>query len=274
MALPKMKNQAVHIGLRQYVDNPSGKGSSYLASRKMIRQSLNVSFVQLLQRHRNVFYAVPYVFPSKDILFHVKVPSEGYTDNKIAYDILFLIKFEKDKRYSMRDIQVFSNSPSFLYTYAYVMYHDNLMIPECINKFPMICLTQPPVVRNPVESLGYEKSTYCAARYLLDGFCLTDNYINRHGKKVSGMSDQIISKLLGSISDPERLVSLYAFGKRLKAKKPKRPMTSQEKQMYEKNKRLMVKQNKEMKPKVSLLKKAPKAKLTAKRAKEKLLKKK
>ena len=268
MALPAKKKTPIKISLRQYIDNPY-RGSAFLASRKAIKSGLNLTFIKLLNTYRTQFFAVPYVYVNGDILFHVRVPSEDFKSNKLYYDVLFKIINDPTQRYSMRNVRMFSNSPSFIFTYAYVYYHDDLVIDEFASKLPIQALTQPPTVRNPVEALGYEKSTYIAARYLIDGFCLTDNYITKFGKKMNALEER---NLLIQIADPDKIVQIYALAKHEKAKNP-RVVDKVRDQKRRDMRREFVKNAKAHKPKsvgTIMGKKAPRAKITAKKAKRNL----
>lgn len=229
MALPLKKYNPTRIHLRQYVSNPY-KGSAFLASRAKIKDGLNMTFLKLLQNYRKEFLAVPYIYSDGTVLFHVKVPSETFKINKIAYDVLFLFSNEPSdigKRHSLRNVTMYSNSPGFLYTYAYVYYHQHLIVDFMADQIPMIALTQAPMVRNPVESLGYEKSTYIAARYIIDGGILNDSYIARFGKKIDYTMEQ---KLKNMIPSSENLVKIHQYTRRMQAKKPRIPMSAVEKE--------------------------------------------
>jgi hypothetical protein len=267
-----MKKQPIKMSIRQYVDNPSGKGSAFLAKRATIKQGMNMTFIKLLQKHRQQFFAVPYIYPNGDVLFHVKVPSEEYATNKIVYDVLFRLYADNNNRYSMRNMRVFSNSPSFLYTYAYVYYHSDLIInePNLVSKLPSIAITQPPTVRNPIESLGFEKSTYVAARYLLDGFILNDSYINRFGIRINPIEER---RLLTAVANPEVLVALYAHAKDLQVKKPRNPINTKKREAREKMRQQYIQKERANKPKKTgfIFKRAPQSKITAKQAKRSLM---
>lgn len=267
-----MKKQPIKMSIRQYVDNPSGKGSAFLARRGAIKQGMNLTFIKLLTKYRQQFFAVPYIYPNGDILFHVKVPSEDYSNNKITYDVLFRLYADGSTRYSLRNMRVFSNSPSFLYTYAYVYYHSDLIIqePNLVSKLPTIALTQPPVVRNPVESLGFEKSTYVAARYLLDGFVLNDSYINRFGKRMNPIEE---TRLLSAVANPETLVALYAHAKDLQVKNHRKPVDQKKRADREKLRQNYIQREKANKPKKTgvIFRRSPQSKITAKQAKRSLM---
>jgi len=200
----------------------------------------------------------------------VRVPSEDFRSNKLFYDVLFRIDNDPTQRYSTRNTRMFSNSPSFIFTYAYVYYHDDLIIDEFAEKLPMTALTTPPTTRNPVEALGYEKSTYIAARYLLDGFCLTDNYINKFGKKMNALEER---NLLYQIADPDKIVQIYALAKHEKAKAPK-VIDNDRDTRRQKMRQEFIENAKKNRPKPVgniLTRKAPRAKISARRAKRSLM---
>lgn len=208
------------ITLRQYIDNPSGKGSAYLANRGAIKQGLNLTFIKLLRESRKAFSATPYIYDNGDLLYHVKVPSEFYKDNGITYDVLFLLEHSSARR-AQRNITLFSNCPSFVYTYCYVYNKKGLLIDDFKDKLPDMALNTAPSVRNPIESMGYEKSTYIAARYLMDGFCLNDTYVNRYAKR---MTDDVQTKLENRLADPETLVAIYQHAKYQQSKTHRKPL--------------------------------------------------
>jgi hypothetical protein len=266
MALPVKKNKAIKISLRQYVSNPYF-GSAFLASRKAIKIGLNQEFIELLRRDRMKFFAIPYIYTNGDILFHVRIPSTEYKYNKLHYDVLFKIKADPARKYALRDVEFFSNSPSFIYTYAYVYYHDHIVIDEFASKLPIMSLTVAPEIRNPVESLGYEKSTYFAARYLIDGHALTEQYIEKYGKKMNKLMEYDI---LNKIADPKDIEQIYALGRQLQAKKS--TISQQRTRHRESLQRDFVQHAKKTKPKGSgkIMAKKPRAKITARKAKRKI----
>jgi hypothetical protein len=266
MALPAKKNKAIEISLRQYVSNPY-RGSAFLASRKAIKAGLNQAFIELLRKDRMKFFAVPYIYPNGDILFHVRIPSTEYKYNKLHYDVLFKIKADPVRRYALRDVEFFSNSPSFIYTYAYVYYHDHIVIDEFASKLPIMSLTVAPEIRNPVESLGYEKSTYFAARYLIDGHALTDQYIQKYGKKINKL---IETDIMNKIADPDDIVQIYALGRQLQAKESS--ISQQRTKHREKLQRDFVQHAKKTAPRSSgkILAKKPRSKITARKARRSL----
>ena len=64
-------------------------------------------------------------------------------------------------------MQIFSNSPSFLYTYAYSYLKQGLFAREFKRKLSSRVLTDLSKVRNPYGILSYDFSIYCALRYII-----------------------------------------------------------------------------------------------------------
>ena len=67
---PSAKDPANVMTLMQYISNPTGKGTAYVANRAAIKAGLNMTYIKLLREHRKNFYAVPYMYGNKDILFY------------------------------------------------------------------------------------------------------------------------------------------------------------------------------------------------------------
>jgi len=154
------------------------------------------------------------------------VPSEFFKDNKITYDVLFLLKYDKQLERKNRQMYVYSNSPSFVFTYCYVYNKHGLLIDKLKDKFPTEALTMAPEIRNPIQSLGFEKSTYIAALYLLHGGCFSDAYINRFGKSMTDMLEMLTFK---KIADPEQLVAIYQHAQYNSRKTHRKQLSANEK---------------------------------------------
>ena len=261
-----------NLTLMKYVTNPTGKGSAFVGSRAVIKQGLNATYIKLLRESRKAFYAQPYIYSNGDILYYVKVPSEYYKTNKIAYDVLFLLEYDATKRRQHREIKMWSNCPSFIFTYCYVYNQHDLIIDAFKSKLPVEALTKAPEVRNPIGSYGYEKSTYIAARYLLDGACLTDTYINRFGKTMTPLNQ---SDLLKKLADPDLLVAIYQHAQYMQRKTHRKPLSADEKKQRNEQLKKYQKDEKDNQPKSGfIVHKAPRANLTAKKAQKAITNKK
>ena len=221
MAIQKRTIHPQKLSVLDMVNNPTGKGSAYVYSRAKIKQQLNTEFIYLLRNYRKHFQCTPIIYPDDRILFVMKCPSSDYKHNKIVYDVLIEVPADKTRRPSLRPAKFFSNSMSFVFTYAYVFNQSDLLIDRFSKLLPQQCLVQYPSIRNPVGSLGYERSLYFCARYLLDGQCLSPSYIRKHGvKAIIGIDNRIKNQ----IADVNKLIAIYQHSKDLQVKNHRKPV--------------------------------------------------
>lgn len=151
----------------EYLDNPMGKGSTAISNRNLIKTDLNTRYDKLLKRHKD--FKHNQYFDGVNYYIHVFVPSESEREN--TYDVVIELSPLEDsnkiettlKNYQMR---VFSNCPSFTYTYAYVYNDNGMLIPFLRNRYKNIVLTDNPQVKNPGEVINYDKSIYFACKYI------------------------------------------------------------------------------------------------------------
>lgn len=267
-----INHQPLHISLMQMIQNPSGSGSAYLAARYRIKQAMSAMYIKVLSKYRKQFYAVPYLYDDGRILFHVKVPSEAYNINRISYDVLIEFENKPGVRLSNRNAKFFSNSPSFIFTYAYVFNQKSILVDKFKQKLPTQCLTQPPVIRNPVESMGYEKSIFIAGKYLVDSMALSDTYIKRFGKKMNALTE---IDLLRRLADPDTLIAVYQHAKYLQAKTHRKPLSQSEKRRRDDRNRKFAETQKRNRPEgrkgLFGIRVAPRPALNARKAKKYML---
>jgi hypothetical protein len=101
----------------------------------------------------------------------IKIPSESQKDSKVEYDVVirFFTDNERDKKSeNLRNyyIQFFSNSPSFIYTYAYIYNKRGYLVDTMYRKLDANYIDTPPTKTNADMTLTYDKSIYYACRYL------------------------------------------------------------------------------------------------------------
>jgi hypothetical protein len=158
--------------LRDFMDNPMGKGSTAIQSRQLVQRDLNQRFTKLMsQDGKKMDVDVFKDINGDNYYFHLKVPSES--DKKMhVYDVIVQFTTDgnkdlrNDKNLNRYSIKLFSNSPSFTYTYAYAFKLYGALADGLDNKFKDIVFEQPPITRNPGSVIGYEKTTYFACLYL------------------------------------------------------------------------------------------------------------
>ena len=158
-----------NMTFQQFLQNPTGPYSSFFGKRENIKRDLEERFYKLLQSARNKDFKHDIYRDGNDYYFAFKIPSEKY--NKIEYDVVIRLYPKETAVISEStllnyNIQFFSNSPAFVYTYAYVSNKDKMLIKFLSGKLGSKALNDPPKVRNPIEIYGFEKSIYFSLLYI------------------------------------------------------------------------------------------------------------
>lgn len=171
------------MNIREYVDNPMGKGDSSIPNRKQLIDSLELKYAKLIKHKGNDIKLHIYKTGNKqdDIYFHLVIPTE--TERNNTYDVVFLFrdpgKAHRDElSISKYDVLVFSNSPSFAYTFAYVYNKHGLFIHSLAGKLGKEFMKNEPEVRNRYEIINYEKYVYFGARFILDSKRLNRSFMD------------------------------------------------------------------------------------------------
>lgn len=207
--------------MKQFLQNPSGKSSAYFARRDLIIENLENRYYKILKEYGT--YIKLHTFKDgSDFYFFFKFPSEKFGD-KVMYDVIIQLipigNAQSDFTLSNYALKVFSNSPNFLFTYAYIYNQDGIVINWLKDKVGKMALNNPPTIKNPSESYGFEKSVY---------FCLL--YIREHRLiHKSSFKDEKLSKkkVLDNISSCENKIKEYNKEKgRVSAEKKKKKTTS------------------------------------------------
>lgn len=240
--------------IKEFFNNPAGKGSAILninATKAKFEDKYNIIHKKITHKT----FAV-----KNDIYILVNIPSsvEG-----IMYDVL--LKFEKNKK-SLgttildMEMQLFSNSPSFLYTYANAYDKQKLFIRECKKKLSSKMLSDIAKTRNPYGVLSYDFSIYAALHYIL-----SNGYTNIDDLKMNDFFKCDLNTVLKYVKNAEVLQ------KNRKVQKDYNKMMEQEK--LKKNKAKAIKIDSEKEIKDSSLKEAKNVKNTVHIKKSKYAKK-
>lgn len=159
----------MHQTLVEYLENPMGKGSTAIANRQLIKRDLENRYDRLILRYKKFDYKLWY--DKNDFYFHVKIPSE--TNRTNTYDVVIMLTPLDDKKVISEPtlknyyIKVFSNCPSFVFTYAYVYNDYDMLIDFLKHKYTDVTLTDNPVIKNPGEVINYDKSIFFACNYIM-----------------------------------------------------------------------------------------------------------
>lgn len=151
--------------LGEYLANPYGKGSN-VAPTTMIRDNV--------ERELREAYPEPIqhsVYKTKDaqLIIHCKLPSR--TKKGVHYDVVIELdctSLDDNSKVSIGRLpfKVFSNSPSFYYTYAKVFEERGLFCTWLKRKYERKIMRKDPNVRNPARIVGYERTVYTCMWYI------------------------------------------------------------------------------------------------------------
>ena len=219
-----------YLNIREYLVNPLGKGSSVLMI-KDTQRVLDSKYHEVKGRIRMKWYTLY----DKYYIAHLKIPS--MTHDKLSYDVLleFDIDSIRDSANVINDgnVRVFSNCPSFTYTYANVFDKNRDMIDWAKSKYSSEIFTKEPETRNPYKLRSYERSLYFAIKYVLsDG----RNYVR--SLKAASTKVEHHRKILVNIrsnSEIEELYRRYSNEKRKRELQDKRNQAVKEKKPIQKN---------------------------------------
>lgn len=175
--------------ISEYLKNPYGKGSAFSSSTKQ-KDDLDAQFKGLSEKILSKIYMY------RDfIIYHVVIPSTSKTT--VNYDVIIEV--------GMKDIQegaatledapfkVFSNCPSFIFTYANVFRANNMLCEWLLPKYNPEVRTKAPTVRNQYGIIGLERSVYLALKHLHSSGKTKFGIYQSTSKKVSGRTEIINS---------------------------------------------------------------------------------
>lgn len=140
-----------------------GKGSSIINSTE-IKNSLNSQFDIIKDRIKSIWYD-----KGNSYICHVTIPSKSL--NELKYDVILEFNMDSintsDTSINNAIMKVFSNCPSFVFTYAYAFNKQNGLCDWLKGKYNKKVLDKEPIERNRYNIIGYEKSIYLACKFIL-----------------------------------------------------------------------------------------------------------
>ena len=162
------------MNYEQLMQNPGGKGSSFFYARNQIVSDLEVKYHKLIQQKRITMST----YKQKDSYFFVfKIPSESV--DRLFFDVVLeFLPFpddeglnseqivDNDKTFLRHHIRIYSNNPSFMFTYTYVVNKAKMIVPQLVKHCSPLALTKEPQIKNPYEVYGFEKTIYFALLYM------------------------------------------------------------------------------------------------------------
>jgi hypothetical protein len=201
------------MNIQEYMINPMGRGSSVLMLSET-RRSLDIQYASLVSKMSMTWY----LFQDKYFIAHVKVPSRSVEG--LFYDVLIEIDTdsipENSTIINSGNARVFSNCPSFVYTYAKLFNDDKDLIPWTLMKYNHQVFESDPVKRNPIKIINYERSLYFAIKYITTN---GRNYKNR--VRLNLIKKNHAEDILRHVNTTDEVIELYRTGRRKAEEKKK-----------------------------------------------------
>lgn len=187
----------------EYIQNPAGKKNAVFSQREMYRTIYTQKLDKLLLRENNKIDYTLYN-DGNDFYIHIKIPSEVV--EKFYYDVV--VRFFPDdvsagvkptlKSYN---VQFFSNSPDFVFTYAHVFIEKDLFIEDLKPKMSKLAIKKEANARNPDGVVGYVKGLYFTYLIMESRGLFNKTKFNLYSKKYNK------KELLGNIENADDKIS-------------------------------------------------------------------
>lgn len=159
------------MNIKEFANNPSGRGSSMVGSRSILKDAYNRKYTKYLKENGSIKTELYYNKKQDKYYILSKIKSE--TVKGIEYDVV--IEFSDGGKEGLSkantilpyDISIFSSCPSYVFTYASASIHNKMAIKELISKYPKEIKKVKADTRNPNLIMGFEKSSYYAISNIL-----------------------------------------------------------------------------------------------------------
>ena len=156
------------LTIKGYLDNPMGKGVPIAGDLSSIKSNY-------LEQEETIYHTIVnkwYELKDKSLIAHVKIPSASKKNSNLLvyYDVILefdITNSNKNVTISELPMTVFSNSPSFVFTYAHVFYQKDYLCMWAKGKYNKEVFKTEPSQRNTYGLVGFEKSLYTACLYIM-----------------------------------------------------------------------------------------------------------
>lgn len=170
--------------------------------------------------------------------FFFKVPSSGNDKYpvELMYDVILEFNPAKNDKKAVQskadlteyDIYIYSNSPSFIFTFDYVT-KTQYGFPHCIgwSHLSKVAITKPPVIRNTLQIMTIEKTTWMCFFHLM-----YNGYLNKELIKTlitTGRNENFYMKSVRT--QPEKLKEIKDLNDLKKANREKERLKREGKQI-------------------------------------------
>ncbi|MGL5753059.1 MAG: hypothetical protein ACRCXT_21130 [Paraclostridium sp.] len=173
----------------QYIMNPMGMKNAVFSARNMYRELYTEKLKLIMLRETGKVQYYTYINKDKYYLY-IKIPSEVIEN--FYYDVVIEFYTDSDvckRSKTLKDyyIKFFSNDPSFVFTFAHAMIHNDLFVRDLVPRMSKEAVKKVAKERNPKNEVGYVKSLYFTYLIMKDKNLfekiLFENNIDKYNQK-------------------------------------------------------------------------------------------
>lgn len=152
------------VTLHDLMQNPAGRNTRHVGARYMIRDAITAKFREALSvPHRRRRFGAAVYRHGEAYLVWVKVPSEKYD---VVFDVVFRLTFKDGTRaVTASSVQLYCNSPGWVFTVGYVAATRGLLIPGWERALGRAA-TEAPSTTNAKLDYGHDKVTFQAMLFM------------------------------------------------------------------------------------------------------------
>ena len=153
------------VTLRDLVTNPPGKNTHHVGARYMIRDAITAKYRESMSDpNQRKKYGMAVSRNGNDVFtVWVRVPSEKYD---VVYDVIMRLSFDEGVRaVANANVQLYCNSPGWVFPVGYVAATKGLLIPGWEQALGRAA-TERPASINANLDYGFDKTTYRAFLYI------------------------------------------------------------------------------------------------------------
>lgn len=151
------------MNFRDYMEHPMGKGAS--TGSRIQRDELIKQYNWFIQDHK-----INHKLVKKGNRFFAMIQIESRKVRGFFFDNILEFSNVNSSQSMLsidNEMRVYTNSPSFNFTYAYVFNKNKMIIPELKNKYSKLAIKDEPEIRNSYNIISYDRVLFFSILYIM-----------------------------------------------------------------------------------------------------------
>lgn len=208
--------------LSNIIADPSVYGGPKVYKDIRVKNKYNQKFNNYIQKHKLIPFNSYYKKDGSQYIFHFRITSDS--DENVIYDVVLEFiapnkDVQEEENLNNYIVKIFSNSPGFIFQFAYVYNKRKLIACDLNDKLGETALSTPPSKSNPNNAVGYDYTVYFALYYLsIHNFYMAKKQIMGTGEEIHRFDPDVILNATDVLEKrtPSQLNSIEKIGKKIK----------------------------------------------------------